>query len=243
MTDPMDNANQQNQTPPQPIPQTPAPQAPENQSSPQTLIQKHGRLKVFIVAVIIVAIMEGLAIYFLKTEADLKFFSMLAPTPTSQPSPVTKTSPTQAPATDATTHTFHSLSLQLPQGWKVNNSDPALLQLINYDIKAIPGRDYNPSLDKGRLKIEIYTTNELKSVDQYIKQQKAQYQGAKESWKEKSITVAGQPAMKVESIFPGFFVAVQDPATKRIFSISFGLDFENNEKAADQILSTLKFTE
>lgn len=194
-------------------------------------------------AVIAVVIMEALAIYFLKTEADLKFFSALVPTPTVQSSPPVKASPTQNPVIGSDSYTFHTLSLQLPQHWKVNNRNETLLQLVNYDIKAVPGREYNPKLDKGRLKIEIYTETALKNVNQYIMQQKSQYQADKNTWKETSVTVAGQPAIKVKNIFPGFFVAIQDPATKRIYSISFGLDFENDEKAADQILSTLKFTE
>ena len=88
----MDYQDQQS-TPPNP---PSSPSQPENMKpQPPTLVQKYGKWKVFIGAVILVAIMEMLAIYFLNTEADLKFFNLLEPT--AMPTAINNPTPSQIP--------------------------------------------------------------------------------------------------------------------------------------------------
>lgn len=142
------------------------------------------------------------------------------------------------------TYNFNLFSLKLPQGWSEYRSENPI-QLVNYQVGEI-GSGFSPQLDKGKLKIEIYTQETKQSLTDYVSQQKAQTietRGTGWSWVESNLSVDGQPAIKVKSSSPGFVVYTQNPQKTKVFQIAFALDFDNNQTLTDQILSNFKFTQ
>ena len=141
------------------------------------------------------------------------------------------------------TYNFSYLSIKLPEGWKAQNEGNPI-QLINYDIASAAGRDFNPDLDKGKLKIEVYKTEFGDNIRRYLDGVKAErYQkGLGDArWEEKKITVDGLPGIWVKTSSSGFVVYTQASNSEKIISIAFALDFDNYQNIANQILSTFRF--
>ena len=155
--------------------------------------------------------------------------------------------PSTVPDTNETanwkTYNFSYLFIKLPEGWKVQ-SEGNPIQFANYDIRSAAGRDFNPDLDKGKLKIEVYKTEFGDNIRRYLDGAKAErYQErlGDAKWEEREITVDGLPGIWVKTSDPGFVVYTQASNSEKIISIAFVLDFDNYQELANQILSTFRF--
>lgn len=169
--------------------------------------------------------------------------STSTPTPTEPPAnlAIIKTDPT----TKWNTYTFSSFSIALPPEWSQHHPQQQNpLAFENYDPSTQSGRDFSPNLDKGLLKIEVYTSNPI-NLRTYVDNQKTQtidIRGTSTiSWTEVPTQIGGQPAIKFDADTPGFSYAVVDPKTKNILALAFALDFDRYPALATQVLSTFKF--
>lgn len=100
--------------------------------------------------------------------------------PTLQPSPLSTEAPAKVedPTANWKTYIFSvanpdSYSLKYPPDWEENDQgNPNLIQLTNYDPNKAPQRGFDPTTDKGLLKIEIYNENTKKDLKSYITDEK-----------------------------------------------------------------------
>ena len=152
-----------------------------------------------------------------------------------------------SPTPDATanwkTYNSDGFSIRLPEGWlQESNGNPK--QYINYDVSKGIGTEFNPKVDSGKLKIEVYEDTESKNISEAFTKQKnnsAESTGDNGSkWTIENINVYGQNSFKVET-GKTTFIITQNPLTNQVFLISFGLDFANYKSLQDQILSTFTF--
>src|SRR5258708_31420463 len=145
--------------------------------------------------------------------------------------------PTTDPAITANwkTYTYSLFSIKVPADWHDTSTHNDFAQLVNYDVSTAPGRDFSPNLDKGKLKVEIYTTNTNQNIAAYLSSQGA-------SSNQIPITVSGQPAIWVNSPTHTYVIYVKHPSQQSIINIAFFLDFDNYRDLAKQILSTFTFT-
>lgn len=165
--------------------------------------------------------------------------------PIAQPTstPVAVITPTPDPTANWKIYSYPLFSLRLPSEWK-NIKENGPTQFLNYSGDS--GREFDSQLDKGKLKIEIYTENTNLDLKNYVTKQKAvsrEARGADWSWSEFTTAVDNQPAIKVKTPTPGFIIYTQHPSQTIILTIAFALDFDNYSNLADQILSTFKFLE
>lgn len=164
----------------------------------------------------------------------------VTPTPTPIPSPT----PTPDPTADWKMYTYQIFTIKFPPDWSTTSiKNP--VQFLNY-VPDLTGGDFNPSTDKGKLKVEIYQNNTSDSLESYLTQQKSsaiEARGEGIDWQETKAMVAGKEAIKVKTSNPGFTYNFKDASSNTIFSVSFALDFDNYNELSDQILSTFRFIE
>ena len=132
-------------------------------------------------------------------------------------------------------------SIKLSSGWMENGSEHA--EFMNYDPDKAPGRSYDPTLDKGKLKfgITVYnTTYDLRTI--------ATRQAKLLEQKIISITpltINNYPAIKVYSKHPlGYNVNtyyIQDLSKTLVAETSPIFGYDNTSDFENQILSTFTF--
>lgn len=217
-----------------------------------------GFAPILIILILAAAFLSGYFVYTNYSNNQTK----LATSPTVQPTTQSSPSPTAtSPAPTGNGETAHwktyifsvanpdSYSLKYPPDWEENDQgNPNLIQLTNYDPNKAPQRGFDPTTDKGLLKIEIYNENTKKDLKSYITDEKIESielhgKETESLWSETEMKVDNQYAIKVKDINPGFVIYVQHPSKTSILSIAFELDFDNYQDLADQILSTFKFTQ
>lgn len=109
------------------------------------------------------------------------------------------------------------------------------LAITNYDVSTAPGRGFSPTLDKGKLKVEIYQSSDTTEFDSYMAQDELDPSMEK-------ITINDLTAIKSESSDRISSVMIKNPSKNVVYSIIFYLDFANFPGIAYEILSTFKFT-
>lgn len=130
---------------------------------------------------------------------------------------------------------FSGLSISVPGSWVKNSTDA----LINYDITTAPGREFDTTLDKGLLKVEIYEEESALGIQDYLTESREGKTGLLYTPKNPINTIIdGQPAIKDESA-----VYVKNLSNTTVFGIFFGLDFNNYHDLENQIISTIKLTQ
>ena len=139
-------------------------------------------------------------------------------------------------------------SFKPPDGWNLNNeSNP--VQFANYIPAPDEGRDYDPELDDGKLKLEIYYERSFDDLQKFVAERKTEeIEEFDENtvWIEIQTVLDGQKAVKVTTEWFGirhFSIYVIHPDKKMLFTISFGLDFNDHQSVMNQILSTFEFIE
>ena len=194
----------------------------------------------WLVIILVVALLSSVATYAVLTSQQ----TQEKPTPTPLPAEVsTKEGDETA---NWKTYTYPLYSLRLPQEWESGGQQNPI-QFLNYTPSDIGG-EFDPKLDKGRLKIEIYTSTIPQELKNFVAQEKINSlelrgEQVRSLWRETTMAVDEQPAIKVENGTPGFVIYTQNPSKTAILSIAFVLDFDNYQELADQILSTFRFTQ
>ena len=187
--------------------------------------------------------------YQLKTQtANITPSPSLAPSPTLDqvisPELTAEQDATLDPTANWKTYTYQIFTIKLPPNWSTTDvKNP--VQFLNYVLDPKSGGSFNPSTDKGKLKVEIYQNNSSDSLESYLAQQKSsaiEARGKEIDWQETKEIVAGKEAIRVKTTTPGYTYNFKDISSNTIFSIAFGLDFDNYKELSDLILSTFKFT-
>lgn len=143
------------------------------------------------------------------------------------------------------TYSYSTFSLKVPPEWsQYKGSQP--IQLVNYDVEKAEGRSFDPTADKGKLKVEVWVDEQKRSVESLVAEHKQSYVGLRQytddsTWTETPITIDGGDGIEVKNANPGFSIYTTDSMGNNI-TIGFALDFDNYRELADQILSTLRFT-
>ncbi|MBU0576607.1 hypothetical protein KJ707_01655 [Patescibacteria group bacterium] len=133
------------------------------------------------------------------------------------------------------TYTYDTFLIKLSSQWHTTQlKNP--IQFLNYTSSTIGG-DFDPLTDKGKLKIEVYKNRSSLSLQEYVDSQKTGPLELKYD-SEESTKIDGIKAIKLISNL-GFAYYVKNGDD--IYSLIFGLDFNNYSSLADQILSTFKF--
>jgi len=171
------------------------------------------------------------------------------PTPSPQPTLTPLVSPKPSaeaadPTADWETYTYQIFTIKLPSNWSTTGvKNP--VQFLNYVPNPKNGGSFNPSTDKGKLKVEIYQNNSPDSLESYLAQQKSsaiEARGKEIDWQETKEIIAGKEAIRVKTTDPGYTYNFKNISSNTIFSIAFALDFDNYKELSDQILATFKFT-
>ncbi len=131
------------------------------------------------------------------------------------------------------TYAFSGYSIKAPSDWMQSTSSNPI-QLLNYDLSKAPGRDFDPKIDKGMLKVEIFSDQTDSDLQSYVK--KNQGNAA-----QTAVLVNNQSGIRIKNTYPGFIVYTKHPSKNVIYSIAFLLDFDNYQDLANQLLSTFKF--
>lgn len=182
----------------------------------------------------------------LKTKnEELKNLETTTQEPPAEPTiePTTADSSTVDPAANWKTYTYELFTIKFPSEW-FTTSIKNPIQFLNYTLDPKSGGSFNPSTDKGKLKVEIYQNSTSDSLESYLAQQKSgaiEIRGNEINWQETKAVVAGKEAVRVKATTPGFTYNFKDVSSNTIFSIAFVLDFDNYRELSDQILSTFKF--
>ena len=160
-----------------------------------------------------------------------QYQASISPTPTAS----------QAPAGDLAnweTYKYDTFSIKLPPEWYATQlKNP--IQFLNY-VPTTPGGDFNPLIDSGKLKIEIYKNKSPLSLKEYVSERESGPLEPKD-YSETPTKINDLEAIKTTSSNLGFSYFVKNG--DYIFHLVFILDFNNYTDLADQILSTFKFTE
>ena len=204
-----------------------------------------------VVVIVLVLIGLGGAILIQRKPLLQPSPSTPAPRPTTSPTP----SPTPLPGDPLIeesslisgwkSYTFTDYSVSLPEGWRYRILSSNLKQFYNYELDSARRGHFDPELDKGLLKLEILKSEDNgKSLQEFVNERKQQTLDLWKQdfgWKEAQITVDEQSAIRVDTTEPGINVYVQNPYNSVFYLLSFGLDFDNFENLANQILSTFRF--
>lgn len=182
--------------------------------------------KVLIILLIILAV--GLGSYFLgRNQANLP--------------QIAQTSPAPDPATaNWKIHSYNLYSIKVPTDWQRGGDDRNdFSQLVNFDPRTATQRGFNPDIDKGILKVEIYQIPTTEKLDDFLAKSGQGETGLLYTpYNPMRIILDGQPAIK-----DGSTIYVKDPKNTRLITIAFLLDFNNYTELQNQIISTFKFTE
>ncbi|MBI5465235.1 hypothetical protein HY946_01345 [Candidatus Gottesmanbacteria bacterium] len=132
-----------------------------------------------------------------------------------------------------------------PKGWFLYTGNPN--QLTNYDIEKAPSREFDPELDKDKIKIEIYTTDQAyETIEKYLEEQekgeKMGQEGPAPSYE--TISLDNQRALKtVETRLGSISIYVKNPVTAHIHSITAMPNYNLHQAVVDEIIATFKFTQ
>ncbi len=199
--------------------------------------KKHSRIPkialLLISFVLLLALMEG-GFYLYKNSNNNS-----VPVPPADPDIYKGPSPTPDPTADWETFEMPSYSIKAPPEFRRDMNAGNLntfLSITNYDVVSAPGREFSPTLDKEKKKIEIYQSYNTKDFDNYISRDSL------DSSMEK-ITINGLPAIKTTSDEGYISILVKDPNKNMVYSINFALDFISFPGTAYEIYSTFKFTD
>ncbi|MFH1864209.1 MAG: hypothetical protein ABIJ85_04915, partial [bacterium] len=171
-----------------------------------------------------------------KQLASMQVQSTPSPVPTATPDETANLSRDEV-LRDWKTYTYDTFLIKLPSGWYTTQlKNP--IQFLNYTPPSIGG-DFDPLTDKGKLKIEVYKNKSSLSLREHVDSQKT---GPLElgPYSETPIKIDGIEAVKVTTSNHGFSYYFK--GSDFIYSLVFGLDFNNYTNLADQILSTFRFT-
>lgn len=131
----------------------------------------------------------------------------------------------------------HQVSIDYPGDWySPESGNPA--QFFNYDVAKAPGRSFDPQLDRGMLKIELYFTGDTAPLEEFAENRKRERYGDDGEWSVRKTTINGYQAILFDTSY-----FIKNPYTKENLILTFGLDFNNNQQLRDKILTTVKFVE
>ncbi|MCR4263665.1 MAG: hypothetical protein NUV98_03015 [Candidatus Roizmanbacteria bacterium] len=135
-------------------------------------------------------------------------------------------------------------SIDYPSDWFINPGNPN--QFYNYDPAIGPGRDFNPEVDKDKIKIEISTSLEPypQTIDTYVEENPPMGYETPLPVKFESVLIGEQKALKaIDTSLGGslFLVYVKNPTTGHIQNITVYPRYDLHTEFVDQILSTFRF--
>lgn len=219
----------------------PPPVVPEDTSS-QGLKKSKGILWTAL-SLLLLAIV-GAGAYYLSSRET-------APALVSIPSLTQTPIPTLDPTADwkAYVDNGQKYSFSFPPNWVLSTGNPN--QLFNYDPETAPGRNFDPELDKDKVKIEIYTSSKTYgSLEAFaIEQEKIseEIRGEPVERDYETIFIDDQRALKAIGDFPAgvkpLIIYIQNPSTKLMHTFVAMPRYDIHAKVVDQILATFEFTE
>ncbi len=210
--------------------------------------------------------------YYLFSNKLLPFQSLTVPALPQNTAPAVAVQPSAtltppSPTPDLTAswikYSYSLVSLKLPPEWReAAKTNP--VQLVNYSATQSASKVFNPVKDAGKLKIEILSKNSSLDLTTYVLQKKPSPVGASvastpttlvtptstpsatttpATWNQTSLTLDGQPAIKVKTASSGFTVYVKDPLQPVILTVTFEDDFDSFVDLSNQILGTWQFAD
>lgn len=176
----------------------------------------------------------------------------IPPTCEFAPCPITQVSPTQSLDETANwktyTNTNQGFTIKYPASFFITGEhwQEGYLQLSNFDSEVGNGAP-NPTRDKGRLAIEIWTFKKDKTqpLKAWIEENKRKHEGDVQVLSQTDLLIDNHEAVKNESIAMGGFVGeiYVNKDSEKVIAITGYVDYLGMKDTFTQILSTFKFTD
>ncbi len=197
---------------------------------------KHHLLKYFLMGLLFAfAVVAVLGAYFMGMNKSMNQLASISPTPQATPTPEVPLDQKEG----FTTFKMPTYSIQAPEEFRRDMNAGNLntfLSITNYDVATAPGRGFSPTLDKGKLKVEIYESNDIKEFNNLMSKKELEPNTEK-------IDINGVPAIKTTSDDGIVSILIKNPDKDLVYSINFFLDFSNFKGIAYEIYSTFRFND